>query len=75
MGPGLIGADSSPSSGGGGGGWSKLHLECVRRQITFVVHDFCYEPKAKSFPRRVANHLVGDRRLLRALRGLKMNCR
>ena len=24
---------------GGGGGGSELHLECVRRQITFVVHD------------------------------------
>ena len=37
MGPELIGDELSPSNGGG---WSELHLECVHRQITFVVHDY-----------------------------------
>ena len=37
----LIGADLSPSSGVGGGvGWSEFHLECVHRQITFVVYNY-----------------------------------
>ena len=43
MGPELIGDELSPSSGGGWWwwwGWSELYLECVHRQITYVVHDY-----------------------------------
>ena len=42
---------------GGSFGWSELHLECVYRQITFVVHDYiCSLALKPNVPKTVSKY-------------------